>query len=619
MSPSCRATTWSPTRRSTTANRCPGRPRSRAGDGRSFVAKDGALCLEVNNKGANAWDAQVRHREMVIQKGHTYSIRFKAYATRPTHAPQGRHGRAALRRVLGRRHRADHEPQTFAGQFTMSGDDDPTAELTFHMGGNLAGPERAFRVCIDDVHLDDPEFVAPRAAAGPPCPKVRVNEVGYFSRRWSSARSSRTPRRTPLEWELLGANGAVVAQGETVFSGPDAASGEAVHLADFSAFKQARRGLPAPGRQATRATRSPSAATSTRSSSTTRSRTSITTAAASRSPCPTRATRSGRGPPGTVGDKSVPCAPGSGCNYSLDVHRGLVRRRRPRQVRGQRRHLGVDAAEPVRARPSTSARRRRTSATASSASPRARTACPTSSTRRAGSSSSCSRCRCPTGNPLAGMVHHKVHDEKWTALGMPPRTTITMKRFLRPPSTAATLNLAAVAAQAARIWKTFDPAFSARCLAAAERAWAAAQANPDVYAPPTTTRGGGPYDDTRRHRRVLLGGGRALRHHRQGAVQGVRPASPHFKVIPASRRQRTAARRPAMTWQATEALGTISARRGAERPRRGGGRPRSGRASSRRRTSYLDVDRDAGLPRSRSSRRRGASTPGAPTRSCSTT
>jgi len=51
-------------------------------------------------------------------------------------------------------------------------------------------------------------------------------------------------------------------------------------------------------------------------------------------------------------------------------------------------------------------------------------------------------------------------------------------RFLYPPSTAATLNMAANAAQAARVWHGIDKAFAAKCLAAAERAWKAAEQNP---------------------------------------------------------------------------------------------------------------------------------------------
>ena len=70
------------------------------------------------------------------------------------------------------------------------------------------------------------------------------------------------------------------------------------------------------------------------------------------------------------------------------------------------------------------------------------------------------------------MVHHKMHDEGWTAIPTRPDQD-TLKRTLRPVSTAATLNMAAVAAQSARIFKKADGAFAARCLAAAEKAYAA--------------------------------------------------------------------------------------------------------------------------------------------------
>jgi len=95
------------------------------------------------------------------------------------------------------------------------------------------------------------------------------------------------------------------------------------------------------------------------------------------------------------------------------------------------------------------------------------------------------------------MVHHKIHDRSWTALGISPaEAEKKMMRFLRPPSTAATLNMAANAAQCARVWKGIDDAFASKCLSAAEKAWQAAKANPQVFAPATDSSGGGPYDDT---------------------------------------------------------------------------------------------------------------------------
>lgn len=92
------------------------------------------------------------------------------------------------------------------------------------------------------------------------------------------------------------------------------------------------------------------------------------------------------------------------------------------------------------------------------------------------------------------MVYHKVHDVKWTALGMKPSDD-TLDRIIKPPTTAATLNLAACAAQAARLWKDYDPEFSDKCLSAAIAAFEAAEKHPDMYAPLDESVGGGPYGD----------------------------------------------------------------------------------------------------------------------------
>jgi endoglucanase len=85
-----------------------------------------------------------------------------------------------------------------------------------------------------------------------------------------------------------------------------------------------------------------------------------------------------------------------------------------------------------------------------------------------------------TAIDASGMAHQKIADRYWTGLPTAPAEDKQV-RYLYYPTTAATLNLAAVAAQAARVWKTIDPAFSARCLDAARRAFAAAQRHPEIY------------------------------------------------------------------------------------------------------------------------------------------
>ena len=94
----------------------------------------------------------------------------------------------------------------------------------------------------------------------------------------------------------------------------------------------------------------------------------------------------------------------------------------------------------------------------------------------------------------SGLVHHKVASERWTGVPTPPHLDL-LKRQLFPPSTGATLNFAATMAQCARIWRSLDPTFSGRCLSAAQKAWAAAKRNPEIYAIADFTGSGG-YGDS---------------------------------------------------------------------------------------------------------------------------
>jgi hypothetical protein len=111
----------------------------------------------------------------------------------------------------------------------------------------------------------------------------------------------------------------------------------------------------------------------------------------------------------------------------------------------------------------------------------------------------------PEGQPQAGMAHHKLHSMQWDPIPfLPPtemdndleHTAAGAGRYLFPPTTAATLNLAAVGAQCARVFEDVDPAFAEECLVAAERAWEAAQANPKAFLEdPVPGNGGGDYYD----------------------------------------------------------------------------------------------------------------------------
>ncbi|MFG6432916.1 glycoside hydrolase family 9 protein [Roseateles sp. LYH14W] len=99
-------------------------------------------------------------------------------------------------------------------------------------------------------------------------------------------------------------------------------------------------------------------------------------------------------------------------------------------------------------------------------------------------------------DPADGGVYHKLTDKGFDGIVMPHQAK--NDRFVVMKATAATLDFAAVMAQAARVFAPFEaqrPGLSARMLAASKRAWDWAQANPAViYKQPADIHTGG-YDD----------------------------------------------------------------------------------------------------------------------------
>lgn len=153
----------------------------------------------------------------------------------------------------------------------------------------------------------------------------------------------------------------------------------------------------------------------------------------------------------------------------------------------------------------------------------------------------------PEGFARAGMAHHKVHSSTWDLLPIAPEDAKT--HVLQPVSTAATLNLAATAAQCARVFATLDALLSARCLAAAERAYAAAQANPALLASASSV-GGGPYNDANVSDEFYWAAAELFITTGKVGYESDLLASVHHGVVPSTG--------DALAWPTTAALGLIS-------------------------------------------------------------
>lgn len=81
-------------------------------------------------------------------------------------------------------------------------------------------------------------------------------------------------------------------------------------------------------------------------------------------------------------------------------------------------------------------------------------------------------------DPHDGGVYHKLTAAKFEGTVMPHEAQST--RYVVAKSTAATLDFAAVMAQAARVYRDFYPDMAIECLKAAETAWSWARNNPEV-------------------------------------------------------------------------------------------------------------------------------------------
>ncbi len=525
------------------------------GDGNAEIL-DNSLCIKVKNKGANNWDAQLRHREMEIQQGREYTITFRAYASHPTkmRAKVGQQG-PPYKEYWVDTHKLDTTPRTFTGSFKMGEGTDPTAEFTFHVGGNLAYkvPE-PFSVCVDDVQLTDPQFVRKDAEAPDAPPAVLVNQVGYFPglAKLATVRSDSTQ---PLPWRLLDGGGREVATGVSVVSGRDAPSGDHTHVIDFSAHATPGKGFVLEvsnekshpfdiGSDIYNKLRYDALAYFYHN----RSGVEIK--------LPYAAKKEWGRPAGHAADKSVACAPAAKCDYTLDVAGGWY-------DAGDHGKYVVNGGVSVWTLLNLWERSRFVSKNTKALDdgsmniPEKGNGKPDLLDEVRWNLEFMLKMQVPEGHDLAGMVHHKVHDKEWTALGLAPHED-PMPRFLQPVSTAATLNVAATAAQCARIWKTLDAAFSAKCLEASERAFQAAQQNPALFAKPGGV-GGGPYDDDHVEDEFYWAATELWITTGKTEYKDYASKSPYYLKLTSHLKDAAEAGIPSpLTWQDTAALGTLS-------------------------------------------------------------
>lgn len=451
---------------------------------------DGQLCADVPGGTANRWDAAVGQNDVTLVKGQSYKFSFTAKGS-----PEGH----VLRAIVGLQVAPYDTYFEVSPQLSVSGNSysytftSPVDTAQGQVGFQLGGGADPFRFCMDDVSLlggVPPEVYVPDTG-----PRVRVNQVAYLPAGPKNA-TLVTDATTKLPWQLKNASGAVVAHGSTVPRGVDASSGQNVHSIDFGAYRKKGTGftLVADGETSRPFDIGTAAYEQLRLDAAKYYYTQRSGIAIRDDLRPGYGRAAGHvNVAPNQGDKNVPCQPGV-CDYTLDVTGGWYDAGDHGKyvVNGgistwellstYERELLARTGEPGKLGDGTLAI------------PESGNKVPDILDEARWELEFLLKMQVPDGQPLAGMAHHKIHDEQWTGLPLLPSDD-PQKRELHPPSTAATLNLAAAAAQAARLYKPYDKAFAAKALTAARKAWTAALAHPDVYASESDGTGGGIYAD----------------------------------------------------------------------------------------------------------------------------
>ena len=451
---------------------------------------DGKVCADVPGGTTNRWDVAIGQNDITLVAGETYRFSFFASGTPENHIARAIVGLAAAPydTYFEASPAVSVSGNNYSYTFTAS-TSTTQGQVAFQIGGS-ADP---WRFCLDNGSLVGgvpPEVYEPDTG-----PRVRVNQVAYLPQGPKNG-TLVTDATTRVPWQLKNAKGATVARGQSVPRGVDVSSGQNVHSLDFSSYRNRGTGFTvvADGQTSRPFDIGADAYEKLRADAlkfyyTQRSGIAIR-----------EDLRPGYGRPAghldvapNRGDTNVPCQPGV-CDYSLDVRGGWYDAGDHGKyvVNGgistwqllseYERSLVVKQAERARLGDGTLAI------------PESGNKVPDILDEARWELDFMLSMQVPADKPLAGMVHHKIHDANWTGLPLLPHLD-PQPRELHPVSTAATLNLAASAAQAARLYKQYDAVYAARALAAARTAYTAAKANPDRIASDSDGNGGGAYAD----------------------------------------------------------------------------------------------------------------------------
>tara|TARA_R110001583_G_scaffold10698_1_gene49024 strand:+ start:584 stop:2947 length:2364 start_codon:yes stop_codon:yes gene_type:complete len=466
-------------------------------------------CINIKKPGSNSWDVIFGQAGMGLAKGNSYTLSFTARANVDTEFKSlVQHEGAPYTQYFNQDIAVTSDAKAFTFTFVQEQKSDPKTEFQLQLGA-----KKAAIICVSDISLIGESFRIETTTSA-----IRLNQVGYYPNAEKLA-TIKSDSQKPLNWYIENSSGKNIVEGKTRVFGLNKASGELVHQADFSVIQEEQQGLVlvVDGNTSHPFRISNDIYSDLKHDA-------LSYFYQNRSGIEIEkdyVQREDLARPAGHPNELVSCfnsvdAKGNswpGCDFKMDLTGGWYDAGDHGKyvVNGgvstwtlmnlYERSLWIDhASEPF--------------ADGQQPMPESGNGVNDLLDEARWNMEFMLKMQIPDGKKVfvpvgdqqnnitnlqlteidaSGLVFHKIADEQWTGHPLPPHKD-TMKRSVGQPSTAATLNLAATAAQCARIWKDIDAGFAQQCLQSAQRAWQAANQHPEIYAYDNFT-GSGPYND----------------------------------------------------------------------------------------------------------------------------
>ncbi len=477
------------------------------------ITADGKFKITVSKIGDSTtgqrWDVQFLQRGLTLLQDHEYTVQFTVTADRdcliyPRISDQSEPyeeywhiGQWEFVQLKA------NQPTTISQSFTQTRGNKSNVELAFHLAPDrdkapyeYSGYFQPITFTFDDIYLKDPQFIGYPKAATEPTNVVRLNQEGFYPSRTKIA-TVLTSSTTPINWQLVNSAGTVVFSGKSTVKGFDHASGDNVHIIDFSNYKTVGTGYKI-------VTDVPVTKTGDNESMkfnigddiySKMKYDSIKYFYYHRSGIPITMPYANdeqwirpaghypdiltldptKGYSANYTQLDVTGGWYDGGDYGKNVANGGISTWTLMNSYERALYFGDTSVAPFK--------------DGSLNIPESGNGYPDILDEARYNLNTLLNMQVPAGNTLAGMVHYKAGDVRWLDLATRPDQD-KMTRYLQPPTTDATLKLAAIAAQGSRLWKEYDAAFATKCLTAAETAWDAAVAHPEIYVPLSSYLGG---------------------------------------------------------------------------------------------------------------------------------